>query len=100
MSSFMKLKFTKQSKQDLDDIWEYIARDNPSAADGFIDSLHGKCCMLAERPEIGKERPEIRLDIRSFPVGNYLIFYHLQDGIITIDRFLSGYRDIPNLFGD
>ena len=93
----MTLKFTKQSKQDLDDIWEYIACDNPGAADDFIDSLYTKCCLLAERPEIGKERPEIRHDVRSFPVGNYLIFYHLQDRLVIIDRFLSGYRDLPGL---
>ena len=84
----------------MDDIWEYIARDNPGAADGFIDSIYHKCRLLAERPEIGKERPEIRQDIRSFPVGNYLIFYHPQDGITTIDRVLSGYQDIPSLFGE
>jgi len=42
----MKLKFTKQSKQDLDNIWEYIARDNRGVADSFIDSLYEKCCLF------------------------------------------------------
>ena len=94
----MKLKFTRQSKQDLDDIWDYIAQDNRDAADGFIDSLYKKCALFVERPEIGRERPEIRTGVRSFPVGNYLVFYHLQEGTVTIDRFLSGYRDHPALF--
>jgi toxin ParE1/3/4 len=96
----MKLKFTKQSKQDLDDIWDYIAEDNPNAADRFVDSLYEKCHLLTERPEIGRVRPEIRSDIRSLPVGNYLIFYHLQAGAIIINRVLSGYRDIPILFSE
>ena len=96
----MKLKFTKQSKLDLDDIWLYIAQDNIDAADRFIDSLYEKCLVLRERPEIGRERTEIRTDIRSFPLGNYLIFYHVYNSEVIIDRFLSGYRDIPSLMGE
>ncbi|MDJ0763209.1 MAG: type II toxin-antitoxin system RelE/ParE family toxin [Myxococcota bacterium] len=96
----MDVKYTKQSKRDLDDIWDYIAQDNPIAADAFIDLLYEKCYLLVERPEIGKKRPEVRSDIRSFSVGNYLIFYHLQNGAVIIDRFLSGYRDLPSLFAE
>ena len=94
----MKLKLTKQSKRDLDEIWDYIAQDNPDAADGFIESVYEKCCLIAERPKIGRERHELVAGIRSFPVGNYLIFYHLQDKAVIIDRILSGYRDLPSFF--
>lgn len=94
----MKLQFTKQSKQDLDEIWDYIADDNSDAADRLIDSIYAKCRLIAERPDIGRERHEIRADIRSFPVGNYLIFYHSQERAIIIDRVLSGYRDLLSLF--
>ena len=55
----MKLKFTRQSTQDLDDIWDYIADDNHNAADSFIDLLREKCTLLAETPELGRERPEM-----------------------------------------
>ena len=94
----MKLQFTRQSTQDLDDIWDYIAQDNQDAADGFIDLLREKCQLLAETPEMGRERPEITDGVRSFPVGNYQIFYQIRDGELVIVRVLSGYRDIPALF--
>ena len=94
----MKLKFTRQSTQDLDDIWDYIAQDNQDAADGFIDLLRDKCRLLAETPEMGRKRPEITAGVRSFPVGNYQIFYRIRDGELVIVRVLSGYRDIPALF--
>jgi toxin ParE1/3/4 len=95
----MQLKFTHQSLQDLDDIWDYIAQENQDAADGFIDMLREKCRMLSETPEMGRERPEISNGVRSFPVGSYQIFYQIRNNALIIVRLLSGYRDIPALFG-
>ena len=96
----MKLVLTKQSKSDLDDIWDYIAQDNPDIADTFIDQIYEKCLLLADTPTIGRERPELMEGIRSFPNGKYLIFYHTKEETILIDRVLSGYRDLPAVFDE
>ena len=32
-----RVVLSSRARKDLDDIWLYIARDNPAAADGFID---------------------------------------------------------------
>lgn len=54
--------------------------------------------MLAETPGVGPKRPELSRGLQSFPVGNYLVFYHqIEDGI-EIVRVLSGHRDLPPLF--
>jgi toxin ParE1/3/4 len=55
---------------------------------------------LRDNPLAGRARPELAENVRSFPVGNYVIFYRpLQDGI-EIVRVLSGYRDLlPDDFG-
>lgn len=60
---------------DLEEIWLYIAQDSPRAADRLIGRIHEKCQVLAESPHIGRSRPELAVDLRSFPVGNYVIFY-------------------------
>ncbi len=47
---------------------------------------------------MGRSRAELAPDLRSFPVGNYMIFYHtLVDGI-EIVRIISAARDVDALF--
>ena len=50
--------------------------------------------MLSEQPKAGRERPELAPGLRSFPVGNYLLFYLPLPGGIDLVRVLSGYMDI------
>ncbi len=93
-----RYRLSEQSRSDLDDIWLYIASDNLTGADRFIDELVGKFQTLATQPGIGRTRDELGESLRSFPVGNYVVFYRaMQDGIEVV-RVLSGFRDIPNVF--
>ena len=39
--------------QDLDNVWDYVAQDNPQIADHFIDKVEKQCRLLAEFPNIG-----------------------------------------------
>ncbi len=43
-------------------------------------------------------RPELGEGIRSFPSGNYVIFYRTVEGGIEIMRVLHGARDIEKIF--
>ena len=87
-----------QAETDLDDIWWYIAQDNPVAADRFLDEIIEKCRALMQFPKMGISRNEIMPSLRSMPVGNYLIFYLPLDDGIEIVRVLPGMRDIDALF--
>ena len=50
--------------------------------------------MLVENPLAGRERPELQKDLRSFPVGSYVVFYvPLSDGI-EVARVMNGRQDI------
>ena len=50
--------------------------------------------MLVENPLAGRERPELRRGLRSFPVRNYIIFYiPVPDGIEVV-RVMNGRQDI------
>lgn len=50
--------------------------------------------MLMENPLAGRERPDIQKDLRSFPVGRYVVFYlPLADGIEVV-RVMHGQQDI------
>jgi toxin ParE1/3/4 len=89
---------TELAESDLSKIWLYIARDNPAAADRFVEKLRITCERLAQSPTLGRSRPELAFGLRSFPVGNYLVFYFSTDDGIEVARVLHGARDLPRLF--
>ena len=61
---------------------------------------HDKCQMLAEFPEMGRERHELIVNLRSFTVRNYIIFYQpVADGIEVL-RVLYGARDLYRAFDE
>jgi toxin ParE1/3/4 len=77
-----RLLRTAQAEEDLVDIWNHIARDNPAAADRLLDVLDEKSQALAHNPLIGKARDDIAAGVRHFPVERYLILYRdIGDGV-------------------
>jgi toxin ParE1/3/4 len=94
----MELRFTPLGLQDLDEIWSFVACDSLDAADKFIDRILEKCCLIAENPGLGRARDDLAEGVRGFPVGNYLIFYHVLGDALFVDRVLSGYRDLLAVF--
>ncbi len=92
-----QINISELAEADLADIWFYIAQDNIEAADRFVSLILKKCKTLVSSPGMGIERPELAPSIRSFPVGNYIIFYRQDKHGIEIARVLSGRRDIRSL---
>jgi toxin ParE1/3/4 len=90
-------RLTEQAKADLDEIWLQIALDDVLVADRFIDRVLSRCQLLADRPKMGRERPELRAGLRSFTIGSYLIIYRLRAGGIEVVRVLHGARDLAKL---
>lgn len=83
-----------KAKEDLFDIWSFIAADSPDAADTWIDKLDAQFLLLASHPLMGRAREELAKDLRSFPVGRYLVFYLPDTNGITVVRVLHSARDI------
>jgi toxin ParE1/3/4 len=66
---------------ELDEIWFYIARESRSTdiADRFVNFITDRFILIAGNAHIGRLREDLRPALRSFPVGQYLIFYHIVD---------------------
>lgn len=92
-----RCRFTPLAKQDLKEINRFIALDNPDAARRFIALIKQKCQTLAEFPEMGRSWDDIGIPLRSFPVGDYLIFYRssIKSGVEVV-AVVSGYRDLES----
>lgn len=83
-----------KARRDLIQIWQFIADDSVAAADRFLDRIEKTLAMLRDNPLAGQPRPELAKNLRSFPIGNYMLFYRsLADGI-DLARVISSYRDI------
>lgn len=89
-----KLTRGPRARQDLIDIWTYIADDNEAAADGVLARIERALAMLADNPAAGRVRPELAEGLRSFSIGNTVLFYLPTGTGIELVRALSGYRDI------
>ncbi|NCG21248.1 MAG: type II toxin-antitoxin system RelE/ParE family toxin [Rhodobacterales bacterium] len=53
---------------------------------------------LSQWRDLGKARPELRHDLRSFPTDNYLVYYRERNEVIEIVRVLHGRRDVDAIF--
>ncbi len=88
------------AQSDLDQIYDYVAKDSPAAADRLIRSFEEKLRLLATQPLMGQLRQELAPRLRSFSVGKYVFFYRpIQDGI-AVARIIHGARDIETAFRD
>ena len=91
-----------QADSDLDEIWYHVATESGSVeiADRLIDAIADRFFLLASYPHIGRSRAEdLCPGLRSFPVGEYVIFYRVREGDVLILRVLRGGRNIEVLFG-
>ena len=93
-----QFRVADRARADLDDIWIYIAQDNPEAADKYLRTIVSRFPTLAAMPLIGRERHELSPGLRSFVVGHHVIFYRLSGNDVEIIRVLDGARDLPPLF--
>jgi len=85
--------FSPFAAEDVEEIGYYVACENYTAAQKLTDRLFAVFAMLAENPQMGPRRKELR-DARSFAVRPYVVLYReVQDGIEVI-RVLHGARDI------
>jgi plasmid stabilization system protein ParE len=81
---------------DLDDIWEYIARDNIDAADRWIAKLFDAFEALGRTPGMGHTREDLTsYPVRFWPVGAYLVIYRAERQPVEIVAVTQGSRDIP-----
>lgn len=85
---------TPRGQADLDELWGYIASDNPAAADEVLARIMHTFDLLAENPEMGRARPEPNQDVRTFSVGKYIIAYRSSRQILEVLRVVHGARDV------
>ena len=96
-----ELVYLASALDDLTGILEFVAQKNNSNTNSHekTRSLRDQCARLAALPGLlGRPRPELRADIRSFPFKGYVIFFRYREECFEVVDILEGHRDIDAFF--
>lgn len=87
--------FSPKSRQDLLDIGDYIAKDNPTNARRFVAKLMDQCKQIGRAPLGYVSREDLATGLRMAALGRYVIFFRILDGMARVERVLHGARNLP-----
>lgn len=90
---------TPAFRSDYKDIWHYVARDSEYQAGRLLERFDQELLKLAENTLIGRPRPELARDLRSWRMDHYVFFYRISATGLEMIRLLHSSRDLrPDLF--
>ena len=99
-----RAKFSPKAERDLDEVFNFIAADNPGAAEHVRRTILNTADFLALHPELGRRIRNTsprHVQIRWFVVPtfrDYLIFYQPFQETIMVVRVLHAAQDWTRFF--
>ena len=88
-----KLVWSKESLLRLQEIEDYIAKDNPKVAIEFVNKIIERVESIILHPQKGRIVPEIAVEnIRELLYKNYRIVYQIKENSIVILTVFEGHK--------
>ena len=95
----VEINWTAEAQRWMRDIYDYIAADNPLAAQKVVTDIFAKSQILHQFPQIGYfYRKEAEGEIRILLYGHYRIAYLARPTQIDILGVFHGALDIERYF--
>ena len=92
-------QFSTAADHDLEEIFDHTLEEfGLDQAIKYVSEFDPVFEQLVKNPEMGRNRNEIKPDLRSFPKESHIVFYRIIRDHIRIVRILHGSRDIPKFF--
>jgi toxin ParE1/3/4 len=94
----MRVRWSRPAARQLDEIGDYVARDNPVAAHRLVNVLVERAAALATHPHLGRAGrvPETReLVVAGTP---YIVVYRVRLGDVEVLAVFHGARRWPDDF--
>lgn len=92
----MKVVWSPLAMDRVSEIADYIARDKPSAAVKWVNTIFSKVEQLQSYPELGRMVPEINNEqFRELIFGNYRIVYRMEKNQTSILTIRHGKQVLP-----
>lgn len=90
---------TPEARQDLIDIWNYIAEDSIDKADRVIGRVHDAFVRLAQSPGMGHNREDLADSRHRFwTIYSYVIAYRGDTTPVQIIAVVHGARHLDAFF--
>ena len=98
----MEYELSIRANKDLQQIYDYIAKDSQIEANKLINSVYETCGFLARFPYSGNQRIKYsKKPLRSIPVRKkYIIMYDPNSRPIKIERVIHSSRNIARVISD
>lgn len=96
-----RLRINPLVVNDLKEIGDYIAEDNPDAAAETVEAIYKLFEDLQHFPDAGADlskRVSFKTDYKYYVMDNYVIIYRNQKDFVEIYRVVNRYRDITKIF--
>ncbi|MBU2645516.1 type II toxin-antitoxin system RelE/ParE family toxin [bacterium] len=100
MSDSYEIRYLKTAEDDLDEIFDYILSDRPTAAVTLLEKFDESISKLTLNPELGVVPKDDRLKnlgYRMLIIDKYLVFYVIKGTIVQIRRIIHGARQYNHL---
>jgi toxin ParE1/3/4 len=93
-----RVKLSVLAQEDLISVWEYYSgASNIETADQLLHRLNTKINSLADFPDRGVLREDLKIGVRMSVEGKFLIFYEPYKATVLILRVIHGARDLNEL---
>ncbi|MGH2560956.1 MAG: type II toxin-antitoxin system RelE/ParE family toxin [Thermomicrobiales bacterium] len=101
MPSSRRLRLTQEARDDLRDLLQYTFETwGRNQCDTYRALIRRTLRELAQYPGLGRKREELGADLRSFPAGQHVVIYLLNDQELVVTRIMHSGMDIEDdLYG-
>ena len=89
-----KLVWTEEALRWLEDIFEYIAQDNPDAAARTVQGIYERAQALLQHPEMGERYAGSERHVRILLYEHYRIAYLVKPERVEVLGVFHGALDI------
>jgi len=88
------------AREDLEAIWPYTFEQRGiKQAQRYLEAMLTCFEDLAENPQLGRERGDVKPGYRSFPQGRHVVFYKIGESTIEIIGIVHQSADVDGHLG-
>jgi addiction module RelE/StbE family toxin len=80
----MKIRFTRRAAADLDNVFAYVANENPRAAADLVGQITAAIRRLARFPDLGHATKPAGRQVMTVAKTRYRVFYRIREDEVRI----------------
>ena len=85
MTNAHKYRLTSDAQSDLIEIRRFtLAQWGSGQSTKYLSELRQIIRLLSETPKMGKQRPEIGMEVFCFPYSSHVIYYRCHDKLLVV----------------